>query len=124
MFKILIGRISSKFGYISPFACFDVMHATGGEYIKAIRKHSLNMAYILLANHLFGAAVELLIHNEEEFSTENNDYIKFYENGVIDPPTAASLLIGYIAAHPEEHDYSLFNLAIKCVKASEIKISE
>lgn len=123
MINKFIKRTLLRFGYGLDRECFKIMHANGGKYIQAIKSNGLNMPHMLLANHLFSAAVELLMHNNEGFNRENNQYIQYHHMGVIDPPTAAGLLMGYIVAHPEENEYSLFNLAIRCIKAAEIRIS-
>ena len=122
--KKIINKIMDKFGYESGLASFGIIRANGDEYVKAVMSSGMLMSYMLLADHLFGAAVELLDNNNEGFSEENNGYIRCYNAGAIEPPVACGLLIGYIKNHPNENEYSLFNLAIRCVKAAEVKMPE
>jgi hypothetical protein len=100
------------------------MHVNGDEYVNSIKANEMRMSHMLLAYHLFGAVIELLENNGEEFNEENNEYILLYNATIIDPPTACGLLIGYIATHPDEKEYYLFNLAIRCIKTAEVKSSE
>lgn len=123
MIKKSVNKIMKCFGYIPEYQSVEMMYANGNEYINAIKSNGLNMPYMLLANHLFCAAIELLMHNNEEFDGENNQYIQYHEKGIIDPPTATGLLMTYILNHPEENGYSLFNLAIRCVKAAEVNLA-
>ena len=70
--------------------CYELMnrHINGEEYVKSVLSYGMTMPHMLIADHLFGAAVELLENNKEQFSEENNDYILFYNATLIDPSMA------------------------------------
>ena len=113
-----------KFGYVSKHDCFKMMHIDGKGFIETTKLSGSSSLPMLIAWHLFEAAIELLENNAEQYNEVNTPYIHLRNEGVIDPPTAFGLLMTYIVSHPDENHLSLFNLAIRCVKASEINASE
>jgi hypothetical protein len=117
----MIKKLIRKFGYISQKDCFKMMHVDGKGYLEATKSTRCSLLHMLIAWHLFEAVIELLEGNGEQFTEKNTPYILWRNEGIIDPPLAFSLLIAYIINHPDEGHLSLFNLAIRCVKASEFK---
>ncbi|ANN96138.1 TPA: hypothetical protein ACK8Z3_000745 [Legionella pneumophila] len=120
----MIKKLMDKLGYISKNDCFKMMNIDGKGYLESTKSSGCSTIPMLIAWHLFEAVIELLENNNEQFKEENRPYIHLRNQGVIDPPTAFGLFMTYIVSHPDEHHLSLFNLAIRCVKASEINSSE
>jgi len=124
----MIKKLIRKFGYISQTDCFKMMHVDGKGFLEATKSGRCSLLHMLIAWHIFEAVIELLEANgeqfTEQFTEENTPYILWRNQGIIDPPLAFSLLIAYIVNHPDEGHLSLFNLAIRCVKASEFKKPE
>ena len=120
----MIKKLMDKFGYVSKHDCFKMMHVDGKGYLESTKLTSSPSLHMLIAWHLFEAVIELLDNNSEQYNEENTPYILWRNSGVMDPPMAFGLLITYIINHPDENNLSLFNLAMRCVKASEFKASE
>lgn len=118
----MIKKLMDKLGYISKNDCFKMMHIDGQGYLDTIKSSGCSTIPMLIAWHLFEAVIELLENNIEQFNEENTPYILWRNQGVIDPPMAFGLLLTYLINHPDEGHLSLFNLAIRCVKAAEVKI--
>lgn len=114
----------SNLGYISKNDCFKMMHVDGKGYLESTKSSGCSTISMLIAWHLFEAAIELLENNAEQYNEDNTPYIRLRNQGVIDPPTAFGLLMAYIVSHPDENHLSLFNLSIRCVKASEFDPSK
>ncbi|KTD54925.1 hypothetical protein Lsai_2517 [Legionella sainthelensi] len=120
MIKNLINKVLNKFHYVLEHESFELMYANGDQYVSACKLNGIRMSYMLLANHLFGAAVALL---SEEDDISDNKYIHYYNLGAIEPPATAALLMSYITSHPDEGKDSLFMLMLRCVRAAEIPFS-
>ncbi|HEO1402483.1 TPA: hypothetical protein VAH73_002236 [Legionella pneumophila] len=120
----MIKKLMNKLGYVSAPDYFNMMHVDGKGFIETTKTNNSPSLHMLIAWHLFEAAIELLENNEEEYNEQNTPYIHLRNEGVIDPPTALGLLMAYIVNHPDENHLSLFNLAIRCVKASEVNPSK
>lgn len=120
----MIKKLMNKLGYVSENECYKMMHIDGKGFIETAKSSASPSLHMLVAWHFFESAIELLENNGEQYNEENTPYIKLHNQGVIDPPTAFGLFMTYIVNHPDENHLSLFNLAIRCVKASEVNPSE